>query len=1001
MKLKKVLFGLLLALPIFSWAGSASAQWGVIAGLTPSSCPGTASHSSYLYYYTWVSGGNNYKIIDSKYNLMLDDGQTATITTSGDAASSGVHYYVMSYAESPAVLSLYQYSSTYPSFTLSGSSSHSFTISCTKSLSSYKYSVTRSGRTTSFTSSTKGVLICMESSSSYNGQLPYTITCATSGGSSGTSYTVSYKPGSYANETTTYSATKTSGVALTLRGKTYTRDGYTQTGWSTTSEGTSKAYELSASYTTDASKTLYPYWTASATLSSLVIGGKGDGYSGMTRTYVCTAMMSDGSSLDVTPTWSITSGSAYATVSSSGVVTFATVSSDQTVVLKASYTYGGVTKTQTSTLAVHPVFALTSTLGNSGLTFTTGGSAQWFGQSVESSDGTLAARSGIITHSQTSYLETTVTGPGTFSFNWYASSEGGNYDYLFFSIDGVQTNKIGGTSCSWTQCTYAIGEGTHTFRWTYRKDGSVDKGMDAGYVDTVVWTTEPDIQLTPPENISATTNRYDNILVEWDSVADAEGYYLLRVEDFMDESTMVLFDVSSNFYVDDSAVPGKKYYYAVASYYGDDISDTVCLAEGCRRVKLVLEVNAKGISASGGEQSVEVMANTGWTAVSSENWIILNSAAAAGNGSLTYEVAANEAEVARLGYVTVTAGAGTDFPLSLRLTVEQAAATPTKPLTLANALGVGGHEVSTTGDAIWFAQEDASAEGKMSARSGIIGLEERSCMSLVVSGPGTFTFKWKGDCEADPRGRYSYDFGAFDVDGDVKCRIDGATEWQSATVEIQGQGSHVLTWTYTKDDYDEEDYEGGDCIWVDAVTWSGSWPDAGTAFPDLGASPTAAQVAEAVVGVADAGVRTHITDGTSYNAFRTWALAVKDSSGKVAGLDAVANSSWAWLSYALASEKLIEALKDGDVKVEAFVPKMATGKFDFTVSVDGVQVGNAASQENLKKVFGIEGSTSLGAMSSDNVELTFGTPVNGKVKFTAGPKDTSLPTFFMRVKLVQ
>lgn len=76
-------------------------------------------------------------------------------------------------------------------------------------------------------------------------------------------YAVSYNPGSYANETTTYSATKTYGTALTLRGSTYTRSGYTQTGWSTT-DGGSKAYELSGSYTANAAITLYPYWESSS-----------------------------------------------------------------------------------------------------------------------------------------------------------------------------------------------------------------------------------------------------------------------------------------------------------------------------------------------------------------------------------------------------------------------------------------------------------------------------------------------------------------------------------------------------------------------------------------------------------------------------------------------------------------------------------------------------------------------------------------------------------------
>ena len=71
-------------------------------------------------------------------------------------------------------------------------------------------------------------------------------------------YTVTYSPGvngSGAQQT----ATKTHGVALTLKGATFTRSGYTQTGWST-SDGGSKAYDLGASYTLNAAITLYPYW---------------------------------------------------------------------------------------------------------------------------------------------------------------------------------------------------------------------------------------------------------------------------------------------------------------------------------------------------------------------------------------------------------------------------------------------------------------------------------------------------------------------------------------------------------------------------------------------------------------------------------------------------------------------------------------------------------------------------------------------------------------------
>lgn len=77
-------------------------------------------------------------------------------------------------------------------------------------------------------------------------------------------YEVSYKPDSYCTNTTTYSATKAYGQSLTLRAATYTRPGYTQTGWTTTQNG-AKVYDLSGAYTDNAALTLYPVWTENAT----------------------------------------------------------------------------------------------------------------------------------------------------------------------------------------------------------------------------------------------------------------------------------------------------------------------------------------------------------------------------------------------------------------------------------------------------------------------------------------------------------------------------------------------------------------------------------------------------------------------------------------------------------------------------------------------------------------------------------------------------------------
>ena len=86
-------------------------------------------------------------------------------------------------------------------------------------------------------------------------------------------YTVSYNKGTGGSGTNT-SAQKSHDITLTLKGAIFTRTGYTQIGWSISDNG-SKNYELSGSYTDNASVTLYPAWSA----NGLNIAYKKDSYS--------------------------------------------------------------------------------------------------------------------------------------------------------------------------------------------------------------------------------------------------------------------------------------------------------------------------------------------------------------------------------------------------------------------------------------------------------------------------------------------------------------------------------------------------------------------------------------------------------------------------------------------------------------------------------------------------------------------------------------------------
>ena len=48
-------------------------------------------------------------------------------------------------------------------------------------------------------------------------------------------------------------------------------------------------------------------------------------------------------------------------------------------------------------------------------------------------------------------------------------------------------------SVPWTQATYPVGSGFHTFTWTYSKDGSVNGGADAVWIDFIEMP-----RVTPP-----------------------------------------------------------------------------------------------------------------------------------------------------------------------------------------------------------------------------------------------------------------------------------------------------------------------------------------------------------------------------------------------------------------------------------------------------------------------------------------------------------------------
>ncbi len=125
-------------------------------------------------------------------------------------------------------------------------------------------------------------------------------------------------------------------------------------------------------------------------------------------------------------------------------------------------------------------------LDNNALDLTTGGYATWEIDTSTYFYNGCSLKSGKISDSQESYIETLVLGPGTLKFYWKLSTNGGN-DYLKFYIDSVYQTLISG-SWDWYQLIYEIPSGFHSLKWIYYKDASGSGGFDCGWLDKVEFT---------------------------------------------------------------------------------------------------------------------------------------------------------------------------------------------------------------------------------------------------------------------------------------------------------------------------------------------------------------------------------------------------------------------------------------------------------------------------------------------------------------------------------
>lgn len=158
---------------------------------------------------------------------------------------------------------------------------------------------------------------------------------------------------------------------------------------------------------------------------------------------------------------------------------------------------------------------------NTALPWATTGDWPWVGQTAVSFRGGDAARSGSITHSQSSSMSAPVTGPGSVTFYWKVSCEPVN-DRLEFYLDSTLLDSFSGER-DWEQRAFEYGEGSHTLLWKYVKNASVSAGQDRAWVDSVTAGTV------------SLAEALDNGLAEW--TPSGAGWFGQKTEHFFGGSS--------------------------------------------------------------------------------------------------------------------------------------------------------------------------------------------------------------------------------------------------------------------------------------------------------------------------------------------------------------------------------------------------------------------------------------------------------------------------------
>jgi hypothetical protein len=160
--------------------------------------------------------------------------------------------------------------------------------------------------------------------------------------------------------------------------------------------------------------------------------------------------------------------------------------------------------------------------------WTFSGSANWTIVNSGAHTGTYCAKSGTISDNQQSslILATEILADGVVTFYRKVSSESG-YDKLYFYIDNQEKGNWSGDE-GWSEVSYPVTTGTHTFKWTYEKDYSVSNGSDCAWVDDIQFPpTSVILSLSPVTDLTGNVNG-NTVNLSWNAPTGATAYLIYR-----------------------------------------------------------------------------------------------------------------------------------------------------------------------------------------------------------------------------------------------------------------------------------------------------------------------------------------------------------------------------------------------------------------------------------------------------------------------------------------